>query len=137
MSKPAPRPTETELSILRILWDHGPCRVREVVEELARERGGDVGYTTALKLLQLMHEKGLVIRDESERSHTYAARHPREKMQRQVVKSLADKLFGGATARLALHALSAEEASADDLAEIRRLLDRLESENPEPKEKET
>lgn len=127
MSRRIPKPTDTELSILKILWDHGPCRVRQVAEELSRERRDEVGYTTALKLLQLMHEKGLVTRDESERSHAYSARHPRERMQRHVLTSLADRIFGGATAKLAMQALSARKATPEDLKEIRRLLDELET----------
>ena len=122
-----PRPTDTELSILRILWDHGPARVRTVAEELSRERGDEVGYTTALKFLQLMLEKGLVDRDESERSHRYSARHAPEQVRQKVVGSLADKLFGGATAQLALHALSDGAATPDELRQIRALLDELET----------
>jgi predicted transcriptional regulator len=129
MSRRIPKPTDAELSILRILWDHGPCRVRAVAEELSRERGEEVGYTTALKLLQLMHEKGLVTRDETERSHAYSALHPRERMQRQVLKSLADRIFGGATAQLAMQALSATPATPDELKQMRQLIDELE--NPE------
>lgn len=128
-----PRPTDTELSILRILWEHGPARVRTVAEELSRERGEEVGYTTALKFLQLMLEKGLVDRDETERSHRYTARHQPEQVRKKVLGSLADKLFGGATAQLALHALSDGAATPDELRQIRALLDELESEPPNQK----
>lgn len=127
-----PRPTDAELSILRILWEHGPARVRTVAEELSEERGEEVGYTTALKFLQLMLEKGLVTRDESERSHRYSAAHAPEAVREKVIGSLADKLFGGATAKLALHALSDRKATPDELREIRALLDTLESDNPNP-----
>lgn len=127
-----PRPTDTELSILRILWEHGPARVRTVAEELSRERGEEVGYTTALKFLQLMLEKGLVDRDETERSHRYSARHAPEQIRKKVLGTLADKLFGGATAKLALHALSDGAATPDELQEIRALLDELEAE-PSPR----
>ena len=85
-----PRPTDTELSILRILWDHGPARVRTVAEELSNEKGEEVGYTTALKFLQLMFEKGLVVRDESERSHRYSAAHDPEQVRGRAVGTLAD-----------------------------------------------
>lgn len=124
-----PRPTDAELSILRILWAHGPASVRVVTEELSRERGGEVGYTTALKLLQLMLEKGLVTRDESERSHRYTARHSPDQIRGKVLGSLADKLFGGAAAQLALHALSQHPATPEELRQIRALLDELESES--------
>ncbi|MCB1090248.1 MAG: BlaI/MecI/CopY family transcriptional regulator [Verrucomicrobiae bacterium] len=127
MKTPIPRPTESELSILRILWDHGPAPVRTVAEELSADRGEEVGYTTALKLLQLMHEKGLVHRDETERSHRYAAVHPPAQVRWQALKNLSDKLFGGAPAELAMHALSHQKASPEDLQKIRELLDTLES----------
>ena len=129
---PSRRPTDTELSILRILWDHGPARVRKVAEELSRERGEEVGYTTALKFLQLMHEKGLVHRDESERSHRYTAAHDPDQIRGKAIGSLADKLFGGATTKLAMHALSSKPASPEELSQIRQLLDQLESENSPP-----
>lgn len=126
---PLPRPTDAELSILRILWEHGPASVRVVTAELTRERGEEVGYTTALKLLQLMLEKGLVTRDESERSHLYSARHPPDVIRAKALGSLADKLFGGAAAQLALHALSRHPATLEELRQIRALLDELESES--------
>lgn len=127
------KPTGTELSILNILWDHGPCRVREVTEHMAKERGEEVGYTTALKFLQLMLEKDLVTRDESERSHTYSAKHPRERMQRHIIKNLADKIFGGATGELALQALSARKPSPAELKKLRALLEAMDPETPTPK----
>ena len=130
MKKSLPRPTDTELSILRILWGRGPATVREVADELSDERGSETGYTTALKLLQLMHEKGLVIRDEASRSHRYSAAHPPAEIRNQALHNLADKLFGGATAELALHALASRPASADDLRRIRELLDTLETQDP-------
>lgn len=133
MAKRIEKPTETELTILNILWDHGPCRVREVAEQMTKERDDEVGYTTALKMLQLMFEKGLVSRDETERSHQYSARHPRERMQRDVLKHLADKIFGGATGELALQALSARKASPTELKKLRSLLDAMETKNPSEK----
>jgi predicted transcriptional regulator len=119
-----PRPTEAELAILRVLWELGPSTVREVQESLAGERG--TGYTTALKLLQIMTEKGLVRRDDRQRTHVYEAVAPAETTQRQLVHDLLERAFGGSARQLVMQALSAKKASKEDLAEIRRLLDELE-----------
>jgi BlaI family transcriptional regulator, penicillinase repressor len=121
-----PRPTDAELAILRVLWEHGPCTVRRVQESLGRDK--PTGYTTALKLLQVMTEKGLVLRDESRRSHVYRARSPAEHTQRQLVGDLIRRAFGGSARGLVVQALASKEASAEELAEIRQLLDRLERE---------
>lgn len=118
------KPTEAELAILRVLWDRGPSTVREVTEALHDERG--TGYTTALKLLQIMTEKGLVRRDDSARSHVYQASVPAATTQRQLVGDLLDKVFGGSARQLVVQALSAKRASPEELAEIRKLLDQLE-----------
>jgi predicted transcriptional regulator len=119
-----PRPTQAELAILRVLWDRGPSTVREVTAALLDQRG--TGYTTALKLLQIMTEKGLVRRDDRERSHIYEAVLPAEETQRQLVGDLLDQAFGGSAQQLVLRALSAKRASRQELAEIRKLLDALE-----------
>lgn len=125
MPKPElPRPTEAELAILRVLWDRGPSTVREVTEALQDERG--TGYTTALKLLQIMTDKGLVQRDDSSRAHAYEAVAPAETTQRQLVSDLLERAFGGSARQLVLQALSAKRASRDELAEIRRMLDEFE-----------
>lgn len=121
-----PRPTDGELAILRVLWRLGPCTVRQVQEALGRERA--TGYTTALKLLQIMTEKGLVLRDESRRTHVYRARCSEDQTQRQLLGDLIRRAFGGSTRKLVIQALAADEASAEELAEIRGLLDRLERE---------
>jgi BlaI family penicillinase repressor len=121
-----PRPTDAELEILRVLWDRGPSTVREVHDELSRRRA--MGYTTVLKLLQIMAEKGSVRRDETERAHLYEARFPREDTERQLVGDLVDRAFGGSAARLVMQALSGRSASSDELSDIRRLLDSLEGE---------
>lgn len=120
----APRPTGAELEILRVLWRLGPRTVREVQEALQRDP--PTGYTTTLKLLQIMAEKGLVDRDESQRSHVYRARVDESQSQRRLVSDLMDRAFGGSAQRLVMQALAARPASAEELAEIRRLLDRLE-----------
>lgn len=119
-----PRPTDAELAILRTLWKRGPSTVRQVLESLNQDR--ETGYTTALKLLQIMTEKGLVERDETERTHVYQARLTQEQTQRQLVGDLLDKAFGGSASQLVLQALATKPASADELAQIRRLLDEME-----------
>jgi predicted transcriptional regulator len=121
---PRPRPTPAELEILRVLWQRGPSTVREVHEDVERERA--TGYTTVLKLLQIMAEKGLVTRDESARAHVYAVRVPAEDTQRQLVRDLLDRAFGGSALKLVMHALSARKASPAEIARIRRMLDEME-----------
>jgi BlaI family penicillinase repressor len=119
-----PRPTDSELSILRVLWRRGPSTVRQVHEELAQR--GPTGYTTVLKMLQIMTEKGLVERDDSERAHVYVARRPEEQTLGQLVGDLLDRAFEGSASRMVLRALESRPASPEELAEIRRLLDELE-----------
>lgn len=119
-----PRPTEAELELLRVLWDRGPSTVRQVHEALGVAK--DTGYTTTLKILQKMAEKGLVDRDEAQRSHVYRAAIKAEHTQRQLVRELLQKAFGGSPGKLVVHALSEKKASASELAEIRRILDELE-----------
>jgi len=122
MPKPIlPRPTDGELAILRVLWERGPSTVRQVHEVLSRDRPG--AYTTALKLLQIMTEKGLVRRDAADRSHVYQARMTQAQTQRQLVRDLLDRAFGGSASKLVMQALAARSASPEELSEIRRLLD--------------
>ena len=120
------RPTAGELAILHVLWTRGPSTVREVHEQLSAER--PTGYTTVLKLLQIMADKNLVRRDEKRRAHVYRARIPREQTQAQLVGDLVDRVFGGSASRLVMQALSSKRASATELAEIRRTLDDMEGE---------
>ena len=120
------RPTDAELGILRVLWQRGPSTVREVHAEL--ERAAPTGYTTVLKQLQIMTDKGLVVRDETQRAHVYLAREPREEVQRSLVGDLVDRAFAGSASQLVLQALSARPASSEELTEIRRLLEQLEGE---------
>jgi predicted transcriptional regulator len=117
----APRPTDAELSILRILWDRGPSTVRQVHEQMAHARPG--AYTTALKLLQIMTEKGLVERDERDRTHIYHARLSEETTQRQLVRDLLDRAFGGSAGKLVMQALATKRASAEELRDIRMAID--------------
>jgi predicted transcriptional regulator len=121
MNRPAPRPTDAELAILRILWERGPSTVRQVHDILGQER--TAAYTTALKLLQIMTEKGLVERDERDRTHIYRARLSEETTQRQLVRDLVDRAFGGSSTKLVMQALATKRASADELRDIRKAID--------------
>jgi predicted transcriptional regulator len=112
------KPTDAELAILRILWTRGPSTVRDVATEMGREEA----YTTVLKLLQIMTDKGLVRRNESARTHIYEAAHSEAQMQQHLVTDLLDRAFDGSAATLVMRALSAKKTSAKDLAEIRKLL---------------
>jgi predicted transcriptional regulator len=127
-----PRPTDAELAILRVLWDLGPCTVRQVHDVLSRER--PAAYTTSLKLLQIMTDKGLVSRDERDRSHVYHARLTEEQTQRQLVRDLLDRAFGGSATKLVMQALAARRASAEELSEIRRLIDDRADDRPARRE---
>ena len=120
MSQP-PKPTDTELTILRVLWERGPSTVRQVHEALSDRK--PTAYTTTLKLLQIMTEKGLVKRDETDRSHVYQSRLNEEQTQRQLVRDLLERAFGGSSMKLVMQALSTRRASPAELAEIRKLLD--------------
>jgi predicted transcriptional regulator len=114
------KPTDAELALLRVLWARGPSTVREVFETL----GGEGAYTTVLKLLQIMTDKRLVRRDESERTHVYEAAYSEDETQRQIVSDLVDRVFDGSAAKLVLQALEAGKASPQEITEIRKLLDR-------------
>jgi BlaI family penicillinase repressor len=120
MQMPPIRPTDAELEILQVLWERGACTVRDVHEVLHRRDG--TGYTTALKLLQIMHAKGLVVRDDSQRAHVYRAALAKEKVQRSLLSDLAERLFDNSTSRLALEALGNARLSRRDLDRLRELL---------------
>lgn len=124
--KAAPRPTDAELAILRVLWQRGPATVREVHEDLSGTQ--DTGYTTVLKILQIMTEKGLVTRDESQRAHVYSTRESEQRTQRRLLGDLVDRAFGGSPARLVMQALSDTKASAEELIAIRELIRKMEDE---------
>lgn len=119
------KPTESELEILQILWKNGTATVRDVHEELAQLK--EVGYTTTLKLMQIMHEKGLVKRDESMRTHVYQAAVNKEKTQKHLLTKMIDSLFGGSSTQLVLQALGSSEGnvSAAELEEIQQLIENL------------
>jgi BlaI family transcriptional regulator, penicillinase repressor len=118
--RPTPRPTDAELSILRVLWERGPSTVRQVHDVLSANR--EFAYTTTLKLLQLMTEKGVAIREEDGRVHMYRAAVAQEETQRHLIRDLVDRAFGGSPSQLVMQALAAKPASAEELREIRRLL---------------
>jgi len=126
MPKPRPLPTDAELEILRVLWDRGPSTVREVHTALAPAR--DTGYTGVLKLMQIMLDKRLVVRDDSARSHVYSAAVERDVTEHRLIADLAERAFGGSAAGLALRALATKPATAAELKAIRDLLGRLERE---------
>jgi predicted transcriptional regulator len=119
-----PKPTDAELAILQVLWERGTATVRQVQDALEAARG--TGYTTTLKLMQIMFEKGLLVRDETNRSHVYTAAVSRQKTQRQMVGQLLDQVFEGSARQLVLQALSAKKSSRAELAEIRRLIAEME-----------
>jgi predicted transcriptional regulator len=122
----SPRPTDRELSILRILWDKGPSTVRQVNEAMNENR--NTGYTTTLKLMQIMTDKGLLLRDESQFKHVYRPALTEEKAQKQLVGDLLDRAFCGSAEKLVMRALSAKKVSAKELAGIRKMLDEFEGE---------
>ena len=116
------KPTAAELEILQVVWRNGPSTVRQVHHELNPE----TGYTTVLKLMQIMKEKGLLTRDTAERSHVYSATIPEEQTKKGLVRDLLEKAFRGSAKELILQALSAKRASREELAEIRQIIDRIE-----------
>ena len=118
-----PMPTDRELAILHVLWEKGPSTVRHVHEKLSRKTG--TGYTTTLKLMQLMAEKKLVVRDKSQRTHVYRPTISEEPTQRRLVGELLDRAFGGSAQKLMVRALSARKVSPRELAKIRQVLDEL------------
>ena len=128
MAQKQVKPTESELEILQVLWDKQQATVREVHEELAATK--DVGYTTTLKLMQIMFEKGLVSRDDSSKTHIYRPAVSREKTQKHLVGKMIDNLFSGSPAQLVMQALGNHKASDDELEEIQKLLNALKKDNP-------
>ncbi|GAA3946176.1 BlaI/MecI/CopY family transcriptional regulator [Hymenobacter algoricola] len=130
MSKsPLPKPTESELEILQVLWQQGPATVRLVNDELSRKR--DVGYTTTLKLLQLMLDKGLVLRDDDSRTHVYRAAVREEETQGLLLDRFVDAAFGGSAMKLVLQALGNRRTSKEELQQIRTLLNDMENQKGE------
>ncbi len=128
MSGSNPIPSNSELEILHVLWRKGPQTVRQIHPALRRKR--EIGYTTVLKTLQVMAEKGLVTRDETERSHVYRAAVPEKSVKRRLVSDLLDRVFEGSATNLVLQALSTKRASPEDIRRIRKLLN---AQTPEDK----
>ena len=118
MKDPRRKPTDAELGILNVLWSRGPSTVRQIAEDMGRE----AGYTTILKLLQIMTEKSLVVRDEGSRTHVYTAAYTQDQTQRQLVADLLERAFDGSASKLVLQALAAGKTTPEDLAEIKKLL---------------
>jgi predicted transcriptional regulator len=118
------KPTESELEILQVLWAKGPSTVREVNEQLNLRR--ETGYTTTLKIMQIMTEKGLLTRDESQRTHVYSAAVEEQDTQKQLLDKFLDSVFKGSTANLVMQALGNSQTTADELREIRKLIDDME-----------
>jgi BlaI family transcriptional regulator, penicillinase repressor len=123
-----PTPTAAELAILQVLWERGSSTVREVFNALAHERG--TGYSTTLKLMQLMVEKGLLVKDETQRPQMFWPAQPQEQMQMRLLDALIQRAFGGSAANLVLRIASAKRISSEELAQIRKLIDRSKKEQP-------
>ena len=121
------KPTDSELEILNILWNKGPCTVREIHEVL--EQNKDAGYTTTLKLMQIMLDKGLLKRDASNKSHVYTANVSQEKTQGQLVQRMIDNVFNGSASQLVMQALGNHRPNAEELNEIKKYLDEIEDAN--------
>jgi len=122
------KPTTSELEILHVLWERGPSTVREVHEGLSVKK--DIGYTTVLKLMQIMTTKGLLRRNETQRAHVYEACLPAEKTKRQLAADTLQRVFDGSASQLMMHALAAHRSSKEEIAELRRLLDDYERKLP-------
>lgn len=128
------KPTESEMDILKILWEEGDSTVREVHDQLSANKSA--GYTTTLKLMQIMHDKGLLNRNDETRSHVYAAAVQKESMQKQVVSKMINGMFKGSSAKLIMHALGNHRASKEEIEEIKKYLDEMEN-KISPKKKAT
>lgn len=121
-----PRPTESELEILQVLWLKGACTVREVNDQLSDEKQREVGYTTTLKLMQIMADKGLVRRDTDQRTHVYEAAIPEAEVRQGLLRRFVDTAFRGSAAQLVLEALGQHQAKGEELDEIKKLIERME-----------
>lgn len=119
------KPTESEMEILQVLWESGPCTVREVHDVLSETK--DSGYTTTLKLMQIMNEKGLLNRNDEAKTHIYSSAVKKESVQKQVVSKMIDGLFKGSSAKLVMHALGNHRASKEEIMEIKKYLDEIEN----------
>ena len=125
------KPTESEMGILQVLWEKGPSTVREVHDILSEKK--EAGYTTTLKLMQIMNEKGLLSRNDESKSHIYSAAVKKQSIQKQMVGKMIDGLFKGSSASLVMHALGNHRASKEEIQEIKKYLDEMESKNSSKK----
>jgi len=119
------KPTNSELEILQVIWKKGSCTVRQVNEELARDKGMEIGYTTTLKLMQIMHEKGLLERETGSRSHIYKALISQAKTNQNILDTLIDTVFNGSAAQLVMQALSNKKSSREEIELIKKYLEQL------------
>ncbi len=133
--KPIPKPTDSELEILQVLWQHGPSTVRFVNDQLSQKR--EVGYTTTLKILQLMLDKVLVLREDDSKTHIYRAAVRQEETQGLLLNRFVDVTFGGSAMKLVMQALGTRATSADELAQIRGLLNEIEQQRRSTSKDET
>jgi BlaI family penicillinase repressor len=124
--QPTAKPTASELEILQILWNRGPSTVRDVHLVLTLNQGKPIGYTSVLKLMQIMTAKGTVRRNEQQRAHVYEAVHPAEKTKRQLATDVLQRVFDGSASELMMHALSGGQGSKEEIEELRRMLDEYE-----------
>lgn len=128
---PAPRPTDVELEILRVIWETGPATVRQVHRAWSQREGrGDTGYSTTLKMMQVMRDKGLLVRDDSVRPQVYRPAEARERTEGRLLDDLIRRAFGGSAARLVMRAMSNKRVSQEELAEIQKLLRQAKREAP-------
>jgi predicted transcriptional regulator len=127
MKRHPPKPTQSELEILRVLWARGPSTVRDVLESLNETKS--LGYTGVLKLLQIMTAKGSVRRDESNRAHVYEARRPEDQTKRQLAGDMLQRVFEGSASQLMMHALAGRSTSPEEIEELRRILDAYEGDD--------
>jgi predicted transcriptional regulator len=125
------KPTESEMEILQVLWEQGPSTVRDVHEILSEKK--ESGYTTTLKLMQIMNEKGLLTRNDEAKSHVYSAAVKKQSIQKQVVSKMIEGLFKGSSANLVMHALGNHRASKEEIREIKKYLDEIEKKAPSKK----
>jgi predicted transcriptional regulator len=126
------RPTESELEILQILWKKGPSTVREINDLLSNDQDKSIGYTTTLKFMQIMYEKGLLKRDDSQRTHIYTAAVREGKIQSALLNRFLNAAYKGSASKLALQLLGNHETTPDELAEIKALIDQLEKDKNKP-----
>jgi predicted transcriptional regulator len=128
---PAPRPTDVELEILRVIWETGPATVRQVHRAWSQREGrGDTGYSTTLKMMQVMRDKGLLVRDDSVRPQVYRPAEDRERTEARLLDDLIRRAFGGSAARLVMRAVSHRQASQEELAEIQKVIRQAKREAP-------